>query len=256
MNLPVIQVANLTKVYKETVAVAGVSFEVRRGETVALLGGNGAGKTTTLCMMLGLLIPTSGTIAILGEDMLRHRYRVLPRMNFSSPYMDLPQRLTVRQNLTVYAKLYGIPALPARLEQLGADLDIAGFMDRPYGQLSAGQKTRVSLAKAFLNEPELLLMDEPTASLDPDMADYVRNYLRAYQQRTGATMFFASHNMVEVERLCSDVILLRAGKVVDQGSPRTLLGRYGRRTMEEVFIDVARRREGAEEPEPLAGAVS
>jgi ABC-2 type transport system ATP-binding protein len=177
-------------------------------------------------------------------------------MNFSSPYMDLPQRLTVRQNLTIYAKLYGIPALPARLKQLGADLDIAHFMDRPYGQLSAGQKTRVSLAKAFLNEPEVLLMDEPTASLDPDMADYVRNYLRAYQQRTGATMFFASHNMLEVERLCTDVLLLRAGKVVDRGSPRSLLARYGRRTMEEVFIDVARRREGADEPEPRAGAVS
>jgi ABC-2 type transport system ATP-binding protein len=237
---PAIDVRNLTKRYEKVLAVDHVSFAVAAGSTCALLGGNGAGKTSTLAMLLGLLLPSEGEIRILGEDMLRHRYRVLARMNFSSPYVDLPQRLTVAENLTVYARLYGARRPQQRLAQLGLDLDIAQFMHQPYGTLSSGQKTRVALAKSLLNEPEVLLMDEPTASLDPDTADRVRSYLQAYQRSTGATILLASHNMVEVERLCTDVIMLRAGRIVDQGAPRALVARYGRATLEEVFLDIAR----------------
>jgi ABC-2 type transport system ATP-binding protein len=238
----VVHVENLTKRFDDVIAVEDISFEIRRGTVAALLGGNGAGKTTTLAMLLGLILPTSGRITLLGQDILHHRYRVLPYMNFSSPYVDLPQRLTVTQNLTIYAYLYGIQNRKRRLAQLAEDLDIAQFMKRPYGTLSAGQKTRVALAKALLNEPRLLLLDEPTASLDPDTADRIRGYLQAYQQRTGATLLLASHNMAEVERICSDVIMLRTGRIVDRGSPKALLHRYGRKTLEEVFLDIARHR--------------
>ena len=237
---PVIQVSALTKRFGETLAVDGIDFEVPAGATAALLGGNGAGKTTTLSMLLGLLLPTAGRIRIFGEDMLRHRYRVLPRMNFSSPYADLPHRLTVRQNLVVYGRLYGVARLGERIDALAADLQIAEFLDTQTGKLSAGQRTRVGLAKALLNAPELLLLDEPTASLDPDTGDWVRGYLERYRARSGATMLLASHNMAEVERLCSEVMMMRKGRIVDGGSPRALLERYGRETLEEVFLDIAR----------------
>jgi ABC-2 type transport system ATP-binding protein len=193
-------------------------------------------------MLLGLLLPTAGTVRVLGEDMVRHRHRVLPRMNFSSPYVDLPHRLTVRENLTLYAHLYGLRRHRERIAQLAQDLDIAGLMKRKTGSLSAGQKTRVALAKALLNEPELLLLDEPTASLDPDTADWVRGYLETYRSRSGAAILLASHNMGEVERLCSDVLMLRRGEIVDRGSPAELIARYGRRSLEEVFLDIARSR--------------
>ncbi|MGB4947122.1 MAG: ABC transporter ATP-binding protein [Candidatus Competibacter denitrificans] len=237
---PVIQVDDLCKHYGPVRAVDGISFIVARGATCALLGGNGAGKTTTIAMLLGLLLPTSGQIRILGEDIPRHRYRVLPRMNFSSPYMDLPQRLTVWENLTVYARLYGVRRIHERLATLGRELDIDGFFKRPYGSLSAGQKTRVVLAKALLNEPDILLLDEPTASLDPDTADRMRSTLTDYRDRSGATLLLASHNMSEVERLCDQVIMLRAGHIVATGTPRELIHRYGRKDMEEVFLDIAR----------------
>jgi len=237
---PVIEVTAVTKRFGETLAVDAVDFAVPRGVTAALLGGNGAGKTTTLSMLLGLLLPTAGHIRIFGEDMLRHRYRVLPRMNFSSPYVDLPHRLTVRENLTVYGRLYGLAHLAARIESLARDLQIAEFLDRQTGKLSAGQKTRVALAKALINEPELLLLDEPTASLDPDTGDWVRGYLETYQHRSGATILLASHNMNEVERLCSEVMMMRTGRIVDRGSPRELIERYGRDTLEQVFLDIAR----------------
>ena len=237
----VIQASGLTKIFGSVRAVDGIDFTVERGVTSALLGGNGAGKTTTIAMLLGLLLPTSGSIRVFGEDMLHHRYKLLHRMNFSSPYVDLPQRLTVRQNLTVYAHLYRLRDVRRRIRQLASELDLADVLNRPYGKLSAGQKTRVALAKSLLNEPELLLLDEPTASLDPDTADYVRGYLENYQRTSGATILLASHNMAEVERMCSDVVMLKRGKVVDNGSPNELIARYGLKNLEEVFIDIARR---------------
>jgi ABC-2 type transport system ATP-binding protein len=240
MTDSVIHVDNLSKQYGAVQAVNGISFQVRRGNTCALLGGNGAGKTTTIAMLLGLLLPSDGGIRILDEDILRHRYRVLPRMNFSSPYVDLPQRLTVAENLTVYAKLYGLRNVRVRVRSLAQELAIEPFLNRPYRNLSAGQRTRVALAKALLNQPEVLLLDEPTASLDPDTADRVRGILKDYQRRSGATLLLASHNMSEVERLCDQVIMLRAGRIVDTGAPHELIRRYGRQDMEEVFLDIAR----------------
>lgn len=246
MHDPIIEVEDLSKRFDTVLAVDRISFTVARGATAALLGGNGAGKTTTIAILLGILLPSSGRVRVLGVDMLRHRYRALPRMNFSSPYVDLPRRLTVAENLKVYSHLYGLSDIDARIRRLAAELDFAEFLHRASGKLSAGQRTRVALAKALLNEPELLLLDEPTVSLDPDTADGVRGYLESYQRRTGATIFLASHNMREVERLCTDVIMMKAGRIVDRGSPAGLVARYGRRTMEEVFLDIAReRRPGA-----------
>jgi ABC-2 type transport system ATP-binding protein len=242
-----IAVRDLRKRYAHVEAVRGVTFDVRAGTTTALLGGNGAGKTTTLSMLLGVLLPTSGAITVLGCDMLRDRHRVLPRMNFTSPYVDLPKRLTVRENLRVFADLYGIERASMRIDELSAELDLGPLLKRPYGQLSAGQRTRVSLAKALLNRPDVLLLDEPTASLDPDIGDRMRSHLENYQRASGCTMLLASHNMSEVERMCDDVIMLRAGTVVDNGSPARLIERYGRATMEEVFLDIAR---GVDEPVP------
>jgi ABC-2 type transport system ATP-binding protein len=242
MNETVIRVQDLRKRFGAVTAVDGLSFTVERGTTVALLGANGAGKTTTLSMLLGLLLPSSGRIEMLGADMLTDRHRVLPRVNFSSPYVDLPHRLTVRENLVVYGHLYGVPRLRARIGDVAEMLAIGPLMDRAAGKLSAGQKTRVALAKAFLNAPEILLLDEPTASLDPDSADWVRTVLRDYQRARGATVLLASHNMTEVERLCDRVLIMKAGRIVDEGSPDSLIGRYGRETMEEVFLDIARNR--------------
>ncbi len=243
-----IQVAGLVKRFKKVEAVRGITFTVPRGSATALLGGNGAGKTSTLSMLLGLLLPTAGTITILGDDIARHRYRVLPRMNFTSPYVDLPKSLTVAENLMVFARLYGVPEVRARIAELVEQLDLGEFLNRRYGTLSAGQRTRVSIAKALLNQPEVLLLDEPTASLDPDVGDRVRAQLMDYRHRTGATLLLASHNMPEVERMCDAVLMMRAGRIVDSGSPAALIARYGRRTMEEVFLDVARGAESAAAP--------
>ncbi|KAF0118857.1 MAG: ABC transporter [Rhodospirillaceae bacterium] len=235
---PAIEVQGLTKHYGTLVAVDSLSFTVQPGRTVALLGGNGAGKTTTLAMLLGLLLPSAGTIRVLGEDMVRHRHRVLARMNFASPYVDLPHRLSVRANLIVYAHLYGISGVHERIAGLARELDIENLLDRTCGKLSAGQKTRVTLAKALLNQPEVLLLDEPTASLDPDTGDWVRGYLESYGRN--ATILLASHNMAEVERLCDVVLILRKGRLYDSGTPADLISRYGRETLEEVFLDIAR----------------
>ncbi len=240
-----LELQQVSKCFGANVAVENVSFAVARGSICGLLGGNGAGKTTTLSMLLGLLLPTSGRIQVLGQDMLRHRYRVLARMNFSSPYVDLPQRLKVRENLVVYALLYGIRRPGRRIRELAEQLGIGAFLKRPYGNLSAGQRTRVGLAKSLLNRPEVLLLDEPTASLDPDSADRIRSYLRDYQRDTGATLLLASHNMVEVERMCDDVIMLRRGQVVDRDHPAQLVKRYGRENLEQVFLDIARAGSGA-----------
>jgi len=239
-NAPAIVVTDLIKRYGDVEALRGISFEVGRGTTTALLGGNGAGKTTTLSILLGVLLPTSGRIGILGVDIGTHRHRVLSRMNFTSPYVDLPKRLSVRENLTVYAKLYGIRDAKSRIGALAGELRLSDFLDRGYGTLSAGQRTRVSLAKALLNRPEVLLLDEPTASLDPDVGDRMRSYLENYQRESHCTMLLATHNMGEVERMCTDVLMLRGGVIVDRGSPSQLIARYGRASMEQVFLDVAR----------------
>jgi len=239
---PAIAVERLAKTYKSGVAVDGISFALEPGSITGLLGGNGAGKTTTIAMILGLIIPTAGTAHVLGVEMPRQRYRVLHRMNFESPYVDMPARLTTRQNLTVFAMLYGVEDTAARVAALAEQLDLVELLDRPTGKLSAGQKTRVSLAKALVNRPEILLLDEPTASLDPDTADWVRARIERYRRERGATILLASHNMAEVERLCERVIIMKKGRIEDDDSPQALLARYGRRTLEEVFLDVARGR--------------
>lgn len=255
MTQPAIQTENLCKRFGPVTAVDNLTFTVERGSITALLGGNGAGKTTTISMLLGLLLPSSGSIRVLGEDMVRHRYRVLPRLNFSSPYVDLPHRLTVTENLTVYGHLYGVPNLRHRIAELAEELELTDLLKRPSGKLSAGQKTRVALAKAMLNHPEMLLLDEPTASLDPDTADWVRGYFEDYCRRTGATIVLASHNMHEVERMCDQVLMMKQGRIVDSGAPSALIGRYGRATMEEVFLDIARDRQSpAHSPRAEAAA--
>ncbi len=241
-NIAAISVDRLVKLYKGVAAVDGITFELAPGSITGLLGGNGAGKTTTIAMIMGLVIPTSGSVTVLGARMPDERYRVLHRMNFESPYVDMPTRLTVRQNLSVFAQLYGVGDIASRIAELAADLDLTEFLDRPNGKLSAGQKTRVSLAKALLNKPEVLLLDEPTASLDPDTADWVRARLESYRRDNRATVLLASHNMNEVERLCERVIMMKRGRIEDDDTPAHLLARYGRRTMEEVFLDVARGR--------------
>jgi ABC-2 type transport system ATP-binding protein len=245
MDDTVIRINDLSKSFAAVAAVQGVSFTLRRGTTLGLLGGNGAGKTTTIGMMLGLIVPSGGSIEILGEDMLRHRHRVLPRLNFSSPYVDFPNRLRVRENLMVFAQLYGLRRARARIDELAADLDLTRLLDQKTGSLSSGQKTRVGVAKALLNRPEILLLDEPTASLDPDIADWVRGYLETYQRATGASILLASHNMGEVERLCDEVLMMKQGRIVDRGAPEALVARYGRQDLEEVFLDIARNRKAA-----------
>jgi len=240
-----IQVEQLTKRYGNLVAVDEIDFTAPVGSTFGLLGGNGAGKTTTIAMLLALLIPSSGRITILGHDMATDRFAALARMNFSSPYVSLPSRLTVMENMRVYGHLYNVPRLDERIASLARDLDLGAILHRPAGQLSAGQKTRVALAKALINRPEVLLLDEPTASLDPDTADMVRTWLERYRAESGCTILLASHNMAEVERLCSDIVVLKKGRVVDRGSPRDLLARYDRQDLEDVFLDIARDRKPA-----------
>lgn len=244
---PAIEVAGLTKRFGATLAVDAIDFVVPAGAVVGLLGGNGAGKTTTIAMLLGLLLPTAGRLSVLGHDILTDRFAALARMNFSSPYVALPQRLSVRENLRVYGHLYNVPRLEERITELAGELDLTGLLDRPAGELSAGQKTRVGLAKAVVNRPEVLLLDEPTASLDPDTGDMVRSWLEHYRAASGCSILLASHNMGEVERLCDEVLMLRRGRIVDRGTPPALLARYGRNDMEEVFLDIARERRGAAE---------
>ena len=237
----------LRKLYGDVVAVGGIDFTLSPGTITALLGGNGAGKTTTISMLMGLVVPTSGEVRVFGADMARERHKVLYRMNFESPYVDVPMRLTVRQNLEVFGRLYGVRRLGERIAQLAEELRLSELLDRPYGKLSAGQKTRVSLAKALINKPELLLLDEPTASLDPDTADWVRSKLEEYCQVHAATVVLASHNMAEVERLAGRVIMLEKGRIIADETPQQLIERFGRSNLEEVFLAIARR--GADDAE-------
>jgi ABC-2 type transport system ATP-binding protein len=244
---PAVVVDQLVKVYRTTRAVDGISFALEAGSVTGLLGGNGAGKTTTIAMIMGLVMPTSGSVKVLGAEMPRQRYQVLHEMNFESPYVDMPHRLTVRQNLKVFGRLYAVEDLDGRIATLAEELDLVEFLDRPTGKLSAGQKTRVALAKALINSPRVLLLDEPTASLDPDTADWVRSRLETFRKAHGASMLIASHNMAEVERLCERVIIMKRGRIEDDDTPQRLLVRYGRENLEEVFLDVARGRGYARE---------
>ena len=246
-STPAISVERLVKLYKNTTAVDGISFSLVPGTITGLLGGNGAGKTTTISTIMGLVEPTSGQVTVLGAKMPRQRHRVLHRMNFESPYVNMPMRLTVRQNLTVFGMLYGCGDVAGRIRALAGELDLDEFLDRQTGKLSSGQKTRVALAKSLINEPEILLLDEPTASLDPDTADWVRGRLECYRRERRATVLLASHNMAEVERLCDRVIMLKIGRIVDDDTPARLINRYGRSNLEEVFLDIARGRGEARE---------
>jgi ABC-2 type transport system ATP-binding protein len=236
----VLETDSLVKDFGSIRAVDHLNLKLNKGSITALLGGNGAGKTTTLSMLLGLLIPTSGKISILGDDFVKDRYPALKRMNFSSPYVDLPQRLTVRENLTVYGKLYGLDDVRSAVMEMVETFRLTELIDRRVRKLSAGQKTRVSLAKALINKPELLLLDEPTASLDPETVSWIRTFLKNYQRDRGATILLASHDMKEVEQLCENVLLLRKGKLVEEGTPPDLLAKYSRKTLEEVFLDISR----------------
>jgi ABC-2 type transport system ATP-binding protein len=235
-----ISVENVTKKYGSHLAVDNVSFILPKGETIGLLGGNGAGKTTTISMIMGLTIPTSGRVKVLGHDMAHARHNVLSRMNFQSPYVALPARLTVRENLNVFGRLYGVGNLKTRIAQLVEQFGLADVLDSETGKLSSGQKTRVSIAKALLNKPEVLLLDEPTASLDPDRADWVRGLLIEYQRESGAAILMVSHNMLEVEQMCDYVVIMSLGCVVEIGTPEELIRLYECEKLQDVFLQIAR----------------
>ncbi len=242
MESPVVEVAGLVKVYRgKTRALDGLDFQVMPGEIFGIIGPNGAGKTTTIAVLLGLLLPTEGTVRVFGLDIGPNRARVLSSMNFSSSQVDLPFRLTVEQNLRVYADLYGVPKPRRRIRALLDEFGVSDLSDRRYGRLSSGQKSRVALVKALLNEPRLLLLDEPTASLDPDVADRVRAAIDDYRRRTGAAIVITSHNMAEVERLCDRVAILGVGRCLALGPPADVIRDFGRENLEQVFLDIARK---------------
>ena len=234
-----VEARDLSKEFDGRTVVDRVTFAVPRGTTFGLLGANGAGKTTTILMLLGLLRPDRGQAQVLGHDMERDRFRALQRTNFSSPYVSLPHRLTARQNLTVYGRLYGVADVRRRIEHIARELRIEDLLDRPVGKMSAGQKTRIGIGKVLLNDPEVLFLDEPTASLSPESAAWLRSFLGTYRDRTRATIVLASHNMPEVEAMCDSVAFLQQGRLLEQGAPRDLIRRHGKQTLEEVFLEVA-----------------
>ncbi len=236
----ILSVKHLSKYYGDFCAVDDISFTVEEGSITALLGGNGAGKTTTISMILGLTNPTKGEVNALGFNMEQDRYKAIPFMNFSSPYCEMPYRLTVLENLTVSAHLYNLRDFKSWMDELMHDLDLYELRNRKAGELSAGQKTRLALAKSLLNKPRLLLLDEPTASIDPDTGDRLRQYLFNYKEKTGASILFSSHNMSEVERLSDHIILMHKGRIVDEGKASHLTTKYARNNMEEVFLHIAR----------------
>ena len=234
-----LEVSGLSKRFGQATAVNNLSFSLKKGSIVGMLGGNGAGKTTTLSMLLGLLEPTTGTIRLFGHDFIKDRHPVLHRINFCSPYVDLPQRLTVRENLRVFARLYGVNQAGQVIQQLSEDFRLLDLMDQPIRRLSSGQKTRVSLAKALINKPEFLLLDEPTASLSPDVSQWIRQRLTEYRDQTGATILFASHDMREVELLCDHIVMMSNGRLIEEGSPQDLKTRHGKDSLEEVFLELS-----------------
>ena len=234
-------VKNLVKKFKSIIAIDNISFEIEKNNTLGLLGPNGCGKTTSIGMMLGLITPTSGEIFIDGIKLeSKNRVRLLSSMNFASPYIELPKKLTVKQNLEVYARLYGISNKLERIEELIEDLNLSNFLNKNTGELSSGQKNRVSLAKSLINKPKLLFLDEPTASLDPDVGDFVREYLEKYKNKNQLTMLLASHNMKEVERLCDKIIMMKQGIIVDEGTCEELVKKHGRENLEDTFLKIAR----------------
>jgi ABC-2 type transport system ATP-binding protein len=236
-----LKVKNLTKKFKSTIAVNNISFEIDKNKTLGLLGPNGCGKTTSIGMMLGLIKPNDGEIFIDGIKFnSENKINLLSLMNFASPYVELPKKLTVRQNLEVYARLYGVSNKIERIEELAEDLNLIKFLNKNTGELSSGQKNRVSLAKSLINKPKLLFLDEPTASLDPDVGDFVREYLEKYKNKNQLTMLLASHNMKEVERLCDKIIMMKQGKIVDEGTCEELISKHGRENLEDTFLKIAR----------------
>jgi len=235
-----IEVINLSKSYKNKLAVDNINFKVEEDEIIGLLGPNGCGKTTTIAMILGLLKPTIGKILINSKNIEDHRINLLHKMNFISPYIELPKKLTVKQNLIVYGKLYSVKNLSERIEYLSDKLRLNKFLDNITGELSSGQKNRVSLAKSLINDPTILLLDEPTASLDPETGDFVRTFLEAYKDEKKISILLASHNMNEVKRLCSSILMMKNGTIIDQGKPEELIKKHGRKNLEEVFLKLAR----------------
>ena len=235
-----LQVIGLSKNYNEKNAVKDISFKLNKNEIIGILGPNGCGKTTTIGMILGLLKPTSGKILINGIEIEKNRVQLLNNLNFISPYVELPKKLTVKQNLIVYGKLYDIKDLKKKIEYLSEKLRLGDIINKLTGELSSGQKNRVSLAKSIINDPLVLLLDEPTASLDPETGDFVRSFFENYQKENETSILLASHNMSEVERLCSSVLMMNNGSIIDQGSPEKLIQKHGRKNMEEVFLKLTR----------------
>ena len=236
-----IQVENLTKKFKNSLAVNKINFSIEKNKTVGLLGPNGCGKTTTIGMMLGLIKPSAGKIIIDNKNLEKtDRISLLSKMNFASPYVELPKRLTVKQNLEIYGRLYGIKNLDDKIKEVSEDLNLKIFLSKKTGELSSGQKNRVSLAKSLINEPEILFLDEPTASLDPDIGDYIRSYIQSYKTKNKITIFLASHNMAEVERLCDSIIMMKNGKIIDRGTCEEIIKKHGRNNLEETFLKLAR----------------
>ena len=240
MNKEIISINNLAKSFKNILAVKNISFKIYKGTIIGLLGPNGCGKSTTIGMILGLIKPSAGTVIINGQNIEYNRTKLLEKMNFISPYVELPKKLSVEENLKVYGRLYGVENLNDKISDLMEKLNLTEFRKRKTGELSSGQKNRVSLAKTLINDPEILLLDEPTASLDPDVGDYVRGFIENYASTKGATILLASHNMNEVERLCTEVMMMKSGEIIDRGKSSYLIDKHGRKNLEEVFLKIVR----------------
>ncbi len=236
-----LEVKNLEKKFKDFNAVNNISFCINEGETLGVLGPNGCGKTTTIGMLLGLIKPSNGKILINNYNFEKlNREKILSKFNFASPYVELPKKLTVKENLEIYGRLYGVENLSKRIQEITEDLNLGSFISKKTGELSSGQKNRVSLAKSLINKPEILFLDEPTASLDPDIGDYVRKYIENYKSKNKISILLASHNMKEVERLCDQVIMMKEGKIVDRGTCQSLIDKHGRDNLEDTFLKLAR----------------
>ena len=240
MTSQVVEINNLSKKFKNTLAVKNINFKIEKGTILGLLGPNGCGKSTTIGMMLGLIKPTSGEVIIKGKNIEKNRTSLLEKMNFISPYIELPKKLTVEENLKVYGRMYDVKNLKDKIEDLIEKLNLGDFKSKKTGERSSGQKNRVSLAKALVNDPEILLLDEPTASLDPDVGDYIRGYIESFAKKNGATILLASHNMNEVERLCHEVMMMKSAKIIDKGTCNNLINKHGRKNLEEVFLKIVR----------------